>query len=51
MRMRPAVAALLVLVLLVPLVAAGQGRRSFRQAAETVDYDSHFVFTRIRYGA
>ena len=51
MRIRPAVAALLLLVFLVPLVAAGQGRRSFRQAAETVDYDSHFVFTRIRYGA
>jgi len=52
MRLRPAVAGLLLLVLLVPLAVSGQGRRqSFRQAAETVDYDSHFVFTRIRYGA
>jgi hypothetical protein len=42
---------MLLLVLVAPLVAAGQGRRSFRQAPETVDYDSHFVFTRIRYGA
>ncbi len=31
-------------------MAAGQFRRS-RQAALTVPYDSHFVFTRIRYGA
>jgi hypothetical protein len=51
MRIRPAVAAILLLLLVVPLVAAGQRRRSFRQAAETVDYDSHLVFTRIRYGA
>ena len=53
MRMTPAAAALLILVLVVPLLAAGQGqrRRPFRQAAETIDYDSHFVFTRIRYGA
>ena len=51
MRPRPAAAGLLLLVLLVPLVAAGQGRRSFQRTAPTVDYDSHFVFTRIRYGA
>lgn len=46
--------ALLALLLLLPLVAAGQapplGRQS-RQAAATVGYDSHFVFTRIRYGS
>ncbi|MDA1183385.1 MAG: DUF4159 domain-containing protein [Acidobacteria bacterium] len=51
MRQRPAVAGLLLLVLLVPLVASGQGRRSLRQADVAVDYDSHFAFTRIRYGA
>jgi hypothetical protein len=50
MRPTPAAAALLLLVLALPLVAAGQGRRASRQAAATVDYDSHFVFTRIRYG-
>jgi hypothetical protein len=51
--MRPLIAALLLLVVLLPLMAAGQGgfRRQSRQAAPTVDYDSHFVFTRIRYGA
>ncbi len=48
---RPTAVALLLLVLLLPLVAAGQGRRQSRQAAATVDYNSHFVFTRIRYGA
>src|SRR5688572_661978 len=41
----------LVLALLVPLVVAGQGRRPSRQTSATVDYDSHFVFTRIRYGS
>ena len=53
MRITSAAAALLILVLVVPLLAGGQGarRRAFRQAAETIDYDSHFVFTRIRYGA
>ena len=53
MRMTPAAAALLLLVLLVPLLAAGQAPlwRPSRQTAATVDYDSHFVFTRIRYGA
>ena len=50
LRISSSVAALLVLVLLLPLVASGQGRRRSRPAA-TVDYDSHFVFTRIRYGA
>jgi len=51
MRMRSAVAALLLLVLVLPLVAAGQVplRRQSRQTSATVDYDSHFVFTRIRY--
>jgi hypothetical protein len=48
---RPLAVALLLLILVLPLVAAGQGRRQSRQAAATVDYDSHFVFTRIRYGA
>jgi hypothetical protein len=53
MRMTRIGGVLLVLVLLAPLLFAGQfgGRRSFRQAAATVDYDSHFVFTRIRYNA
>ena len=45
--MRHAIAALLVLLL--PLVAAGQNpRRSFQ--SPTIAYDSHFTFTRIRYG-
>jgi len=48
MRMRPAIAALLVILLALPVVAAGQRRRQSRQANATVDYDSHFVFTRIR---
>jgi len=57
MRLKPAIAALLVVPLLGSLApgasrgaASGQSRRS-RQAALTVPYDSHFVFTRIRYGA
>ena len=50
MRLRFATASLLIVALLLPVVAAGQ-RRSSRQATPTVDYDSHFVFTRIRYGA
>jgi len=50
MRLKPAVASLLVVLVLTPLLASGQFRRS-RQAALTVPYDSHFVFTRIRYGA
>jgi len=53
MRLTPAVAALLPVVLLLPLAAAGQRpiRSPSRQTAPTVAYDSHFVFTRIRYGA
>jgi uncharacterized protein DUF4159 len=52
MCMTSPVAAFLVLVLLLPLTAAGQGplRRESRQTSATVEYDSHFVFTRIRYG-
>ena len=38
------------LVLLIPLAAAAQFRQRSRQAGETVDYDSHFAFTRVRYG-
>jgi hypothetical protein len=39
------------LVLLIPLVAAAQFRqRAQQQAGATVEYDSHFAFTRIRYG-
>lgn len=49
-RLKPAIAALLVVSLLTPLMAAGQFRRG-RQTEVTVPYDSHFVFTRIRYGA
>jgi hypothetical protein len=44
------ITALIVVTLVLPLVAVAQFR-SRRQPAETVDYDSHFVFTRIRYGA
>jgi hypothetical protein len=43
-----------VALLLVSAVAAAaqfQMRRQSRQTAETVPYDSHFVFTRIRYGS
>ena len=50
-RLRPALAAFLLLVLALPLVAAGQFRRQSRQATPTVDYNSHFAFTRIRYNA
>ncbi|MBI4887529.1 MAG: DUF4159 domain-containing protein [Acidobacteria bacterium] len=52
MRRTPA-AALLLVVLVLPLAAGGQGsfRRPSRQAVATVDYNSHFAFTRIRYGA
>lgn len=49
--MRPTAVTLLLLLLVLPLVAAGQGRRQPRQAVATVDYNSHFAFTRIRYGA
>jgi hypothetical protein len=45
-----ALIALTVLTVVLPLAAAAQFR-SRRQPAATVDYDSHFVFTRIRYGA
>ena len=51
MRMRPAVAVLLVALLALPLLAAGQFRQ-FRQSQQrmaTVAYNSHFAFTRIRY--
>jgi len=51
MRPTPAIAGLLLIVLVLPLLASGQGRRYARQAVPTVEYDSHFVFTRIRYGA
>jgi hypothetical protein len=49
--MRRAAVALVCLVMLLPLVASGQGRRRAGPTLATVDYDSHFVFTRIRYGA
>ena len=51
--MRAAVASVLLAALLLPGVVAGQisSRRSGRQSMPTVEYDSHFVFTRIRYGA
>jgi hypothetical protein len=48
------IGAVLVVLLLVPLVYAGQFfqlRRSPRQDFATVEYDSHFAFTRIRYNA
>ena len=51
MRLKPAVAALLLVALLVPFLAAAQNLRRGRQQAPSVPYDSHFVFTRIRYGA
>jgi hypothetical protein len=42
--------AVALLLLLTPLVAAGQIPRRPQMSGATVDYDSHFVFTRIRYG-
>ena len=51
MRMRPAVAALLVVLIALPVLAAAQFRRQSRQGTVTVDYNSHFAFTRIRYNA
>jgi len=52
MRKRSAAAALLLLLVVLPLVATGQGRRRQPHISEaTVDYNSHFAFTRIRYGA
>ena len=50
MRTRPAIAALLIVLLALPLVAAGQFRRQSRQTP-TVEYDANYVFTRIRYNA
>ena len=44
------IAALLILAVLLPPAAVAQFRNR-RQPAETVGYDSHFVFTRLRYGA
>jgi hypothetical protein len=42
-------------LILIPVIAAAaaqfQLRRQSRQTGETVPYDSHFVFTRIRYGS
>jgi hypothetical protein len=38
------------LVILTPVVAAGQFQRRPQDSASTVAYNSHFVFTRIRYG-
>ena len=49
--MRPAIAALLVALLALPLVAAGQFRRQQLRETITAEYDSHYVFTRIRYNA
>jgi Domain of unknown function (DUF4159) len=53
MRTKVLPASLLVVALLLPILAAGQGalRRSSRQTEATVDYDSNFVFTRISYGS
>jgi hypothetical protein len=45
------VATLLLLVMLLPLMASGQGRRRSGPSTITVDYDSHIVFTRLRYGS
>ena len=48
--MRPAAAGCCVAVCLaLPLVAAGQFRRQSQQRIATVEYNSHFAFTRIRY--
>src|SRR5678816_2675580 len=44
-------AALVAGALLLPLVAGAQGRRAFSARGETVAYDSHFTFTRIRYSS
>jgi hypothetical protein len=49
MRIRPAVAVLLVVLLALPVFASGQFRRQSQQRFATVDYNSHFAFTRIRY--
>ena len=50
MRRTSIIAALLIVAVLLPVMAIAQFRNR-RQPAETVGYDSHFVFTRIRYGA
>ena len=48
-RIRPAVVLLLVALLALPVLAAGQFRRQSQQRTSTVEYNSHFAFTRIRY--
>ena len=52
-RVRVGTGALLLLALVLPVSVAGQDffRRFFRQSLPSVEYDSHFAFTRIRYGA
>jgi hypothetical protein len=52
-RARIIVAGLLLAALALPVAAAGQGffRRFFGGSLPAVTYDSHFAFTRIRYGA
>jgi hypothetical protein len=42
--------AVITLVLLIPLTAAAQFRLRPQMQSATVEYDSHFAFTRIRYG-
>jgi hypothetical protein len=42
--------AIITLVLLIPLTAAAQFRLRSPMQSPTVEYDSHFAFTRIRYG-
>ena len=49
MRIRPAVAVLLVALLALPLLASGQFRRQSYQRTSTVEYNSHFAFSRVRY--
>jgi hypothetical protein len=49
-RMRPAVALLLIALLALPVAASGQFRRGRQSSVTaTVPYNSHFAFTRIRY--
>ena len=50
-RISPAVVVALVALLALPLLAAGQFRRQSQQRIATVEYNSHFAFTRIRYGS
>jgi hypothetical protein len=47
--LRRAAAALLVALLALPVFASGQFRRQSQQRMATVEYNSHFAFTRIRY--